>query len=300
MKKRYGLVALVLLGLSAFVLLEFLILYGFSETFVFALIALFCLFLFAFIIYYVNRLAEKRNVELIDYHEKLDDEYYRDSLKEYSPGSLMYIDNYTVDINTVIATLLSLKLKGYIDFNDGIQIINQNAINLSITESYIFNSIASGKIKLHSLVEFKKQCIYEAIENKFVVDEGNRKYFSIKNFLIFTSVIFITLMLRKYNIVDNDIFIRIIGFEIILLILYFSVVGVSTKVLMGRKRTKLGEEVNQKIEGLKIYLKDFSQMDKRRIEELHIWDEYLIYSVMFHQNKQIVDELEKYIEQTIY
>lgn len=62
------------------------------------------------------------------------------------------------------------------------------------------------------------------------------------------------------------------------------------------KRTNKGIKLNQKIEGLKKYLKDYSFLSERESKELELWDEYLIYSVMFGQNKKIIEEYEKYFE----
>ena len=50
-------------------------------------------------------------------------------------------------------------------------------------------------------------------------------------------------------------------------------------------------------EALKNYLKDYGSLEQKGHEELALWDEYLIYSVMFGQNKEIVKEIkEKYFE----
>ena len=39
---------------------------------------------------------------------------------------------------------------------------------------------------------------------------------------------------------------------------------------------------------LKNFLSEFSIIDKRKIEELLLWDDYLIYSVMFGLNSDII------------
>ena len=65
------------------------------------------------------------------------------------------------------------------------------------------------------------------------------------------------------------------------------------------KRTDIGEEINKKIEGLRNYVKDFSVLDKREKHELMIWDEYLIYSVLFEQNQNIINELSSLVEADI-
>ena len=61
-------------------------------------------------------------------------------------------------------------------------------------------------------------------------------------------------------------------------------------------RTKKGEEINLRLEGLKNFLKDFSTLDQKTQEQLVLWDEYLIYSVLFEQNEKIVSEYMKYIK----
>ena len=62
------------------------------------------------------------------------------------------------------------------------------------------------------------------------------------------------------------------------------------------KRTQKGKELNRKLEGLKHYLKDYSLLSEREAKEIELWEDYLIYSVMFGQNKKVIEEYEKYIE----
>ena len=62
------------------------------------------------------------------------------------------------------------------------------------------------------------------------------------------------------------------------------------------KRTQRGEELNKKLEGLKHYLEDYSLLSEREAKEIELWEDYLIYSVMFGQNKKVIEEYEKYIE----
>lgn len=61
-------------------------------------------------------------------------------------------------------------------------------------------------------------------------------------------------------------------------------------------RTKEGEKLNKKIEGLKNYTRDYSLLGEREAEEIELWEDYLVYSVIWGQNTKIVEEYEKYIE----
>lgn len=297
MKKNYWIFVIIIIVLALIAVLQFL---SFGINIMVPIIYILFILVPCFIIYFVNRLGKKRNIELLDYREKVTDEYFREILYEYSPGSLCYIDNYNIDNNVIVATLLSLKMKGAITFNKQIDILNKDIINLSITEKYILDMIKCGKLELRNLNLFREKCFEEALEKNLILNEKSKRDFSMKNFLIISGVILVTFILQKYVNFDFDIFVRIMGFEFILILIYFCTLYQSIKNSMIRKRTTVGEEVNHKLEGLKIYLKDFSEMDKRDKEEVNLWNEYLVYSVMFNQNKKIVKEIEKFINIEFY
>lgn len=62
-------------------------------------------------------------------------------------------------------------------------------------------------------------------------------------------------------------------------------------------RTNKGNSVNEKLEGLKHYLSDFSLMNERDEKSLTLWEDYLIYSVIFNQNTKIIKKIyDKYFE----
>lgn len=62
-------------------------------------------------------------------------------------------------------------------------------------------------------------------------------------------------------------------------------------------RTNKGKEINERLEGLKNYLKDFSTMNERDEKSLTLWEDYLIYSVIFKQNTKIVKNIyDKYMK----
>ena len=74
-----------------------------------------------------------------------------------------------------------------------------------------------------------------------------------------------------------------------------AIINGDKKVLDVIVSPKQAEEINKKLEGLKNFLKDFSKLDERTSEEIKLWDEYLIYSVMFNQNENIVNEYKNLI-----
>ena len=54
--------------------------------------------------------------------------------------------------------------------------------------------------------------------------------------------------------------------------------------------TKKGKDINVKLKGLKNFLQEYSIVKEREINELFLWEDYLIYSVMFKINKKIINE----------
>lgn len=61
-------------------------------------------------------------------------------------------------------------------------------------------------------------------------------------------------------------------------------------------RTEKGNELNKRIEGLKNYLKDYTLLSEQEKEAMVIWEDYLVYSILFNQNKKIIEKYKKYIE----
>lgn len=56
-------------------------------------------------------------------------------------------------------------------------------------------------------------------------------------------------------------------------------------------RNDEGKALNAKLEGLRKYLTDFSKIEDKSKEQLILWEEYLIYSVIFRINTKVVDEV---------
>ena len=65
------------------------------------------------------------------------------------------------------------------------------------------------------------------------------------------------------------------------------------------KRSDLGNEINYKLEGLKNFIRDFTLLDERSKEEVIIWDDYLIYSVLFSNNEKIYNEMKNKVKFTL-
>ena len=52
-------------------------------------------------------------------------------------------------------------------------------------------------------------------------------------------------------------------------------------------------EDSKRLLGLKIFLKEFSEIDKRETIEVHIWDEYLMFAYLFGIADKVLSQLKK-------
>lgn len=255
---------------------------------------------------------KKDKLSSIDF--KRYENYYREILRNYSPAELSYIDNFEIlPENDIVATLLSLQLNKRINIDDSlskIKIENNNIEEISSNEKYVLDSIEDGKIKNLNESEFITKIQKDAIKNG-LLKESKIKW---KKFIrvIILSISFIALMIFICTILFNDfvnnptniedwkLFIMVFA---ILLVVYLPIsIGIyfSTYIIKSKKnsyiRTTKGEAINEKLEGLKNYLKDFSLMNEKSEESLILWEDYLIYSVIFNQNTKVVKSMcDKYI-----
>lgn len=273
---------------------------NFFEIFFFDFFFTWGLVCIPFIIGFIARKIAKKDVE-IEQLSKFDlektEEYFREILK-INPLKIAFIDKFTIDIDAVVAELLYLKLKNVVEINeDGIYIKSEDMNNLSLEQKYILNNINDRKLRILNREEFCEK-LREVIGEKTYY---NSNYFVKKSFStpkVYTSFILGTAMCCLLPIAG---YVKMIEFGIIgmilgsLIIAYgFSYASQESQGMY--KRTKAGEELNRKIEGLKIFLKDYSLLEKRDFKEIELWEEYLIYSVLFGHNKKILKEYEKYID----
>ena len=268
------------------------------------------------LIYLALKLGIKRfkkdKLSSIDF--KRYENYYREILKNYSPAELSYIDNFEIlPENDIVATLLSLQLNKRINIDDSLSKTKteNNIEEISSNEKYVLDSIEDGKIKNLNESEFMAKVQKDAIKNGLLKEAKIewKKFIRViilSIFLIALMIFICTILFNDFvnnptNIRDWKLFIMVFA---ILLIVYLPIsIGIyfSTYIIKSKKnsyiRTTKGEAINEKLEGLKNYLKDFSLMNEKSEESLILWEDYLIYSVIFNQNVKVVKSMcDKYIK----
>lgn len=237
--------------------------------------------------------------------------YYRDILKNYSPAELSYIDKFEILFrNDIAASLLSLELNKNICLANEIQINNASTENMSSNEKYILDSIENGMITNLNDTEFttkvKEDAIRSGLLKKSKIEWGKFARVLIFSISFMALMIFICITLfsdfvsNPTNIANWKLFILMFA---ILLVLYLPIsisIYFYTYIIKMKKnsyiRTKKGEELNENLEGLKNYLKDYSNISEEDEKSLTLWEDYLIYSVIFNQNTKVIKNIwNKYI-----
>lgn len=226
---------------------------------------------------------------------------------------MSYIDNFEIQPkNDTAATLLSLELKKKIGLaGDKIKIENSNVEEISSNEKYVLESINDGKINNFNENEFIEKVKEDAVKNG-LLKESKFEWKKVARILIISAIfmilmICICVMLVKDVVTNNPtdtadwkLFIMAMSILLVLDFPIFIAIYLYTYIRKSKKnnciRTSKGKEVNERLEGLKNYLKDFSIMNERDEKSLAIWEDYLIYSVIFNQNSKIVKNIyDKYI-----
>lgn len=236
---------------------------------------------------YINRLDE------IDLKN---DNYYREIIYKYSPGVLDYIDDFEIGNNTIIAILMGLNLKGII--NDDFKIVKNDFSDLDESEKYICTHI--NELKYIEMKNLKSAIIQDCKKRRLLEEykpEKAKNHSPRLMLVFFVGIAVISFILAKINIILLSVFLFLLMSIVMVYVIYNVVFGVVDYMETFQFiRCNEGEKINERLEGLKNYLKDFTSIENKSQEELVIWEDYLIYSVIFNQNKKIIKEYQEKID----
>ena len=165
-------------------------------------------------------------------------------------------------------------------------------------EKIIMENINQGKVNLES-EKLKYAVIEDSIKSGIIEANYDIKQKVVRKTIKIT-ILFICLLLASSIIFSFKILVINILFSFILGAYPIgAVIYILNYYTENNKnplhRTAKGEEINFKLEGLKNYIKEYSLLDTRGADEIEIWEDYLIYSVMFGHNEKILKEYEKFI-----
>ena len=246
--------------------------------------------------------SRKDNLSNIDFNN--DKKYYRDIIKNYNPVLLSYIDDFKpIEKKDIISLLMSLQLKRkLIMAENGIEVIDNDSSDLSECEKYVLESISNGVCNINSDL-LKNSVVRDGFSNKLIRSEdmmviSRRIVTRIVSLVIWIIVCF---YLGGFLMSFENSILFIFGFFIFLINIlsiqgyFIYIISYAFHQFTSYVRTDEGEDINIKLEGLKIYIKDFGNLKNKDNNELSLWEDYLIYSVMFNVNKDIINKYSKLV-----
>lgn len=244
------------------------------------------------------------NLDKLDKIDFKNDSYYREIIYKYSPGVLSYIDDFKVDKKDIVATLMSLQLKRKIKIEDKINVIDSDEENLEENEKYILDKIKKYKAKEINISIFEKHIINDCIKNRLLEEESSNQEKAAKKVKIcvigFIAIMTAFAILAKIESESSEVLIEEIFYIFccaLMFLPFVAIVCVLAYKTMHRAfpyvRNKKAKDINFRIEGLRKYMKDYTLLDQKEYEDMIMWENYLIYSVLLGQNTKIVDEIMK-------
>lgn len=261
-----------------------------------------------------------------EYRSEFNGKYFRDFPEEYTPSTVSYLMNKSINNLSFNAGILDLIRKKAITIEEvtidkkGLfknkqqkdyklsRNMNFNLDTLSTSEKKLFNlligTVGNGDyVILGDMKEFSKDydnakrlisgydswryaCELEAETEEFYENTKKEKTNCILYSLIFIPITFLALLCGSN--MGRVLLMDLFG---ILAIIYFS---------SATKRTKKGNEQYHKWKGLKNFLADFGRLDEKDLPEIKLWERYLVYATMFGLAVKVQNAMKMNLERMNY
>lgn len=254
--------------------------------------------------YIIYKIIKKRTIGKNTKHPKFDIEYFRDYIHNVSPGCISYLIDFQIDIDRdVPAHLLKLQLDGYIEEQNGNFIVTEkNQINLQESDKILLGLVNSNFTSSYRLNEYKYAIEREVFKDGYIENTiGKNDIFKLISVFFFSpfAIVICASLLAFIIEASSSIVIEILigaiiflAFIIIPLEPIIFIIRLFTYFKWGRiKRTKSGNELLEKVYGLKNFLEDFTNIDDSELKEIHLREYYLVYAVVLGINDEAGDAM---------
>ena len=251
---------------------------------------------------------------IYNYYKKYDKEYmasfrgdyYRDFPANYGPEIVSYLINKKIDNKDLSACLMNLIYKKAVTYektyygkkNKETYLLTPNVEGKELTnqEQNLINFLLEGKATTLEEIKKKAKSDYNSFIKGFstwkqvTIDAGTKEQFyethdGKKTLCILYCILgtFLAFFLGfdeycSYFILSTLVFLS-------------SIVGI-IYLAFSKKRTVKGNEDYRRWMGLKKFLQDFSNMDKRELPEVTLWEKYLVYALPLGCAKKLAKDME--------
>lgn len=259
-----------------------------NHLWIFNVIVIACIPLYYFIYNHIEKRKTKR-IENSIIMENINFKYYRDIIEEYSPAMLSFLLDGIELRKDFTVSVIYLINKGYLKLTEDnkFERTNKSCSELPEDLQLLCNNFEDmlyiPKVQFeenHKQSELKRQW-FDSIE-KVAIESGlviERKTWKMTSFLIVLCILemIYALFIENVGLICTSI--------ILVLVLIF------TKMWAFDKnkwiKTQEGYEIYTKIIGLKNYIKDYSMLSESELKEIAIWDDYLIYAIIFNNTSKL-------------
>lgn len=239
----------------------------------------------------IGNLRIKNQSEKITKNDEEKYKYFRDKLQDLTIGEIGYLYNKSNIDELIAATLESLKLRNIIKIEEKKIIYNQKHI-LSLEEEYLINNASA--MKTESFKRKFKEKINQSLVKKGYIENRTRISEIIDHKLVLTVMPF----LLSYGIGLNYENKAKFSMNMICFLSFFIIFGIYALQcnLADKKiciRTKLGNELYLKLLGLKNFLNDFGSFEKKDLDEIALWEEYILYAIILNCSDALDKDLKE-------
>ena len=256
--------------------------------------------------YFIYNTREKSKTKKIEKNmviKNIDFDYYRDIIEEYSPAILSFILDGTEFDKDLGASIIYLINKGYLELQKNNKIVktDKDCSKLSKDLQLICNSdvnhlLAFRKLNTKNIVEEQQAHIasetskqwMEQIENEAVKDGLviERKKYRMTSFLSILCILEVI-----YTGLNKAYVLHFFSWILLLMLLFLKWWAYDKNKWV---KTQKGYEIYTKIVGLKNYIKDYSLLSEKDLKEIVIWDDYLIYAIIFNDTSKLNQEAKEF------
>lgn len=241
-----------------------------------------------------------------EYEAKFKGDYYRDFPANYGPEIVGYLFNKSVSNNDLSACLMNLIYKKVVTYKE--QSIGKGnkktylltphieGKELNNQEKQLIDFLLGGKPVTLDEIQKKAKRNYQSFISGFskwknlTIEAGENENFFEHNkgrktlYILYCILGFIVAIITGFNPYQSFVLLDIL----VILVAIFALIYFASST----KRTIKGNEDYRRWLGLKRFLKDFSNMDKRKLPEVELWEKYLVYALPLGCAKQLAKDME--------
>lgn len=248
---------------------------------------------------FLDDFLEKYRIKKIENSFKIEEiSYYRELLDDISPAMLSMIYNPKANIEDQI-TATKLYLEKY------------KKDNLKEHEKYLLEVLKDENKYDMKLIHknFKNRIIDDLIDADLIYDRNinNSSFTNIGYMQIVTLCLFIFHLIMIPAIAQISSLILMIVLSYFSNFISFPIYDLAIKNANTVIRKEKGMNLKIKLDGLKKYLIDFTSINEKSIEDINLFDEYILYAIIFDldgkleiENQELYNKLKKDKSKKIY